>query len=119
MRRSVHTLTFSEAVDTSDTVGGPQFVDAETLGQLTTIPEDLLGGLRAKVLGQAGDDLDVGGAEFFHVHNVDDPASDVNNVDKCPLCGGTGQRRIRRPGTPRRASVLVDCICAATPKDTK
>jgi hypothetical protein len=32
----------------------------------------------------------------------------------CPLCAGTGQRRIRRPGTPRKATVLVACRCAMT-----
>jgi hypothetical protein len=32
----------------------------------------------------------------------------------CPLCAGTGRRRIRRPGTPRRATVLIPCHCAAT-----
>jgi hypothetical protein len=36
-------------------------------------------------------------------------------VRVCPLCAGTGRRRIRRPGTPRRASVLIPCHCAATP----
>jgi hypothetical protein len=35
----------------------------------------------------------------------------------CPLCAGTGKRRIRRPGTPRKATVLVACRCAMT-KDT-
>ena len=40
-------------------------------------------------------------------------------VRVCPLCAGTGRRRIRRPGTPRRSSTLVDCTCAATPKDSK
>ena len=35
-------------------------------------------------------------------------------VRVCPLCAGTGRRRIRRPGTPRHTSVLVDCRCAAT-----
>jgi uncharacterized PurR-regulated membrane protein YhhQ (DUF165 family) len=32
----------------------------------------------------------------------------------CPLCAGTGKRRIHRPGTPRRASTLIPCRCAAT-----
>jgi hypothetical protein len=36
-------------------------------------------------------------------------------VRVCPLCGGTGRRRIRRPGTPRHSSTLVNCTCAATP----
>jgi hypothetical protein len=35
-------------------------------------------------------------------------------VRVCPLCAGTGRRRIRRPGTPRRATVLIPCHCAAT-----
>jgi hypothetical protein len=82
LRRSVHSRTFSDAVCTSPTAGGPQFVDAKPLGQLPAIPKDLLRRLRAKVLGEAGDDLDldVGGAEVFHVHNVDARLSGVNNV---------------------------------------
>jgi ribosome-binding protein aMBF1 (putative translation factor) len=39
-------------------------------------------------------------------------------VRVCPLCAGTGRRRIRRPGTPRRATALVDCTCASV-KGTK
>jgi hypothetical protein len=31
----------------------------------------------------------------------------------CPLCAGTGRRRIHHPGTPRGSSVLVDCRCVA------
>ena len=80
LRRSVHSRTLPDATSTSPTAGAPQFVDAEPLGQLSAIVEDLLGGLRAKELRQAGDDLDVVGAEFFHVHNVDAASRDVNNV---------------------------------------
>lgn len=83
-RRSVHSRTFTDAVSTSPTACRPQFVDAQPLCQLTAITKDLLRGLWAKVLRQAGDDLDVGGAEFFHVHNVDGVAHDVNNVDAPP-----------------------------------
>jgi hypothetical protein len=42
----------------------------------------------------------------------------VSVVRVCPLCGGTGRRRIHRPGTPRRATTLVDCRCTGV-KDTK
>jgi hypothetical protein len=35
----------------------------------------------------------------------------------CPLCAGTGQRRIRRPGDPKGYLRLVNCRCAMT-KDT-
>jgi hypothetical protein len=80
LRRSVHSLTFADAVATSDTVG-PHLTDAKPLGQFTAIPKDLLRCLRAKVLRQAGDDLDVVGAQCLHVHNVDNAFVHVKKVD--------------------------------------
>ena len=36
----------------------------------------------------------------------------------CPLCNGTGRRRIRIPNTRRRATLTLPCDCALT-KDNK
>lgn len=81
LRRSVHSRTLSAAVLMSVTTSNPQCVDALALGQLAAVPKDRLRCLRAKVLGKAGDDLDVGAGQFVHVHNVDAPVSNVNKVD--------------------------------------
>ncbi len=42
--------------------------------------------------------------------------TDTSSVVRvCPLCGGTGRRRIRIPYVRNYRTTLVDCTCAATP----